>query len=54
MKNSFKVGDTMNLYRDPATGAVTEQKARTGFAIFGAILVVLGILVALSTLSVIG
>ena len=51
-EKSFTVGDTMTLYTDPKTGVVLEHGARLGFAIFGAVLLILGILVGLSTLSV--
>ena len=51
-EKSFQIGDTMSLYADPKTGAVLEHPARLGLAIFGALLIVLGILVGLSTLSV--
>ena len=50
--NTFKVGETMNLYVDPATGTVLEKNARLPAAICGALLVIAGILAGVSILSV--
>ena len=50
--NSFKVGETMNLYVDPATGAVLEKKASLPAAVCGAALVIAGVLAGISILSV--
>ena len=50
--NTFKVGDTMNLYLDPATGAVLEKKASLTALLFGAALLIAGVLAGVSILSV--
>ena len=52
-ENSFKTGESLRLYYDPKTYAVLEKHARTGAAVAGVILVVIGVLAGLSILSVI-
>ncbi len=50
---SFKVGETMELYYDAAAGTVYERNAKTGMAVAGLILLIVGILAGISILSVI-
>lgn len=52
-KGSFKVGETLTLYRDPADGTVIEGHARKGFLAAGIILTACGVLAGLSILSVV-
>ena len=49
---TFKIGDTMKLYLEPATGAVREKCARPGVLAAGIVLAALGLVVGLSILSV--
>ena len=49
--SSFKTGETMTLYLEPATGIVMEQHPRIGMAVAGGILLLSGILAGLSILS---
>lgn len=52
-EKSFQKGDHMTLYYDPQSKAVLEKHARTGAAIAGAVLVVIGVVAGASILSVI-
>ncbi len=52
LEKSFKVGEELMLYYDPATGEVLEKNAKTWMLAAGVILAVLGILAGLSILSV--
>lgn len=52
-QNTFQKGGHMKLYYDPLTKTVLEKHARTGAAVAGAILVLIGILAGASILSVI-
>ena len=52
-EKSFKRGEKMSLYYEPATGAVLERHAHIGLAVTGAVILVVGILAGLSILSVI-
>lgn len=52
-KNSFKTGESMNLYFDPKSQAVLEKHASTGAAVAGILLVIIGCLAGISILSVI-
>ena len=51
-EKTFKIGDTMKLYLEPATGAVREKCARPGVLAAGIVLAALGLVVGLSILSV--
>ncbi|MBO6138156.1 MAG: hypothetical protein J6O71_06040 [Lachnospiraceae bacterium] len=51
--NSFKTGDTMPLYLDPATGYVMEKRESPVVLIAGIVIFCIGILAALSILSVV-
>jgi hypothetical protein len=50
--NTFKVGESMDLYYDPKAQCVLEKHARTGVAVTGVILVAIGLLAGASILSV--
>lgn len=52
-KNSFKKGEHMQLYYDPQKQVVLENHARTGAAVCGIILMIVGALAGVSILSVI-
>lgn len=52
-EKSFKRGEKMSLYYEPATGAVLERHAHKGLLITGIIILVIGILAGLSILSVV-
>lgn len=52
-KNTFKVGDKMDLYYDASNGAVLEKHAHIGLLISGTVIFAIGALAGLSILSVI-
>ena len=52
-QSSFKIGETMTLYRDEETGQVLEKNAGIGMAVGGALVLIAGILAGASILSVI-
>ncbi|MBR0079535.1 MAG: hypothetical protein IJP69_04080 [Synergistaceae bacterium] len=52
-KNTFKIGDKMDLYYDSQTGTILEKHAHIGLLIAGTIIFVIGALAGLSILSVI-
>ena len=52
-KNTFKIGDKMDLYYDSKTGTILEKHAHIGLLISGTIIFVIGTLAGLSILSVI-
>ena len=51
-KESFKIGDTIDLYYSPTEGAIREKKANPFILVFGIITFVLGLLAGISILSV--
>ena len=51
--NTFKVGEQMPLYRDPANGVILEKNARPVILFFGIVLLAAGILAGASILSVV-
>lgn len=51
--NTFQTGEPMKLYYDPASGTILEHHARTGAAVAGVLLVVIGLLAGASILSVV-
>ena len=53
-KNSFQVGGTFDLYYDPVCEEVYEKHDRKAVAIAGGVLVVIGLLVGASIVSVLG
>ena len=53
-KNSFQVGGTFDLYYDPVCEEVYEKHDRKAVAIAGGVLVVTGLLVGASIVSVLG
>ena len=52
-EKTFKIGDKMSLYYEPATGAVLEKHAHPAMIISGTILFAIGALAGLSILSVV-
>lgn len=52
-QNTFRQGDSLTLYYDPASGTVQERHAGTGAAAVGIFLVLIGLLSGASILSVI-
>ncbi len=52
-ENSFKVGETMELYYDPKYQTVFERKASTGYLVAGIVLLAIGLAAGMSILSVI-
>lgn len=52
-RNTFQAGERLTLYYDPGSGEVLEKHARTGAAVAGVLLVLIGLLAGASILSVI-
>ncbi len=50
-KDSFKIGEKMDLYYSPSEGAVRERKASTAILIIGIIVLILGVLAGVSIIS---
>ena len=50
-KNTFKIGDKMNLYYDSSAKIILEKHAHIGLLISGTIIFVVGVLAGLSILS---
>ena len=51
-KESFKIGDMINLYYSPSEDVIREKKENLFVLIFGAVVLTLGILAGVSILSV--